>query len=103
MSKKAEIAALKAYPVEMTPLVYQDLIDQFGGKTEIDVNTYPRCIFQSGYEQAEEDLTLTWEDIRTICTLSVKVEIDLGREISDERHYGEVLKRFNETRSHDKQ
>ena len=50
MSKKAEIAALKAYPVEMTPLVYQDLIDQFGGKTEIDVNTYPRCIFQSGYE-----------------------------------------------------
>lgn len=55
------------------------------------------------YSQAEKDLTLTWEDIRTICTLSVKVEIDLGREISDQRHYGEVLKRFNETRSHDKQ
>lgn len=55
MSKRAEQAALKAYPVKMTPLVYQDLIDQFGGKTEIDVNTYPRCLFQEGYEQAEKE------------------------------------------------
>jgi len=53
---KAEEAALKAYPVNMTPLNYQDLIEQFGGKTEIDVNTYPRCQFQEGYEQAEKDL-----------------------------------------------
>ena len=56
MSKRSEEAALKAYPVKMTPLVYQDLIDQFGGKTEIDVNTYPRCLFQEGYEQAEKDI-----------------------------------------------
>lgn len=56
MSKRATEAALKAYPVKMTPLVYQDLIDQFGGKTEIDVNTYPRCLFQEGYELAEKDL-----------------------------------------------
>lgn len=56
MSKRAEEAALKAYPVNMTPLNYQDLIEQFGGKTEVDVNTYPRCLFQQGYEQAEKDL-----------------------------------------------
>lgn len=56
MSKRAEEAAMKAYPVEMTPLNYQDLIDQFGGKTEIDVNTYSRCLFQEGYEQAEKDI-----------------------------------------------
>ena len=55
MNKRAEEAALEAYPVNMTPLVYQDLIDQFGGKTEIDVNTYPRCLFQEGYELAEKD------------------------------------------------
>lgn len=55
MSKRSQEAALKAYPVKMTPLVYQDLIDQFGGKTEIDVNTYPRCLFQEGYEYAEKD------------------------------------------------
>ena len=53
---KAEQRACEAYPVEMHPLNYQDLIDQFGGKTEIDVNTYPRCLFQQGYEQAEKDL-----------------------------------------------
>lgn len=56
MSKRAEEKALEAYPVKMTPLVYQDLIDQFRGKTEIDVNTYPRCLFQEGYELAEKDL-----------------------------------------------
>lgn len=52
---RAEQRALEVYPIKMTPLVYQDLIDQFGGKTEIDVNTYPRCLFQEGYEQAEKD------------------------------------------------
>ena len=56
MSKRAEERALEVYPVEMAPLNYQDLIDQFGGKTEIDINTYPRCLFQEGYEQAEKDL-----------------------------------------------
>lgn len=55
MSKRSEEAALKAYPVEMTPLNYQDLIEQFG-KTEIDVKTYPRTLFQEGYEQAEKDI-----------------------------------------------
>lgn len=48
-----------------------------------------------GYHQAEKDLALTWEDIREICTQSVLVEFDLGRNITDERHYTEVLNRFN--------
>ena len=56
MSKRAEDAALKAYPVEMVSLNYQDLIEIFGGKTEIDTNTYPRSLFQQGYEQAEKDI-----------------------------------------------
>ena len=55
MSKRAEEKALEVYPVEMNPLNYQDLIDQFGGKTEIDINTYPRRLFQEGYEEAEQD------------------------------------------------
>ena len=57
MSKKAEERALEAYPVEIHPLNYQDLINQFGGKTEVDINTYQRYIFQEGYEQAEKDIT----------------------------------------------
>lgn len=60
---RAEQRALEAYPVNMIPLNYQDLIKQFGGKTEIDVNTYPRCLFQEGYEQAEKDINKELMDI----------------------------------------
>ena len=52
--------------------------------------------YEKGYEQAEKDLELTWEDVREMCKQSVLVEIDLGRLVSDERHYTEVLKRFKE-------
>lgn len=53
---RAEQQALIRFPEQMTPLVYQELIDQFGGKTEIDFNLLPRSYFQLGYEQAEKDL-----------------------------------------------
>ena len=52
--------------------------------------------FIEGYQQAEKDLELTWEDIKEICVQSVLVEVDLGGLVSDERHYTEVLKRFKE-------
>lgn len=90
---KAEEAALKAYPVNMTPLNYQDLIEQFGGKTEIDVNTYPRRQFQEGYEQAEKDLALTWEDVRRIVIISEDV-FEEGNNLSEQEFYEEVLTRF---------
>lgn len=54
MSKRAEKAALKAYPVKMITLRNQDLIELFR-KTEIESNEYPRSLFQEGYEQAEAD------------------------------------------------
>lgn len=70
-----------------------------GKAEELSQNRYPtlaeKYAFIDGYEQAEKDLALTWEDIREICTQSVLVEIDLGRLVSDERHYTEVLNRFN--------
>ena len=50
--------------------------------------------FLLGYNQAEKDSELTWEDIKEICVQSVLVEVDLGGLVSDERHYTEVLKRF---------
>lgn len=40
----------------MTPLVYQDVIEAFGGKTEVDFNLLPRSYFRLGYEQAQKDL-----------------------------------------------
>lgn len=101
---RAEERALEAYPIDMTPLVYQDLIDQFGGKTEIDFNTYPRCLFQEGYEQAEKDLELTWEDIKKISrVLDIMIDDDIKGEIpeewSDEEYYKEVLRRFNKAKN----
>ena len=55
MSKQAEQKALIRFPEQMTPLVYQDVINAFGGKTEVDFNLLPRSYFQLGYEQAEKD------------------------------------------------
>lgn len=54
MSKRAEEAALKRFPEEMTRIPYQDLIEAFGGKEYVDFNSMPRGYFQLGYEQAEE-------------------------------------------------
>jgi hypothetical protein len=60
MSKKAEDAALKRFPVEMTRIPYQDLIEAFGGKEYVDFNLMPRGYFQLGYEQAEKDLAMSY-------------------------------------------
>lgn len=102
MSKRAEEAALKAYPVEMTPLNYLDLIEQFGGKTKIDVNTYPRYRFQEGYEQAEKDLALTIADIYRIHIFLYAVKNNKQgaftfQGLKDEQ-YQEVLDRFNKAK-----
>ena len=61
-----------------------------------------QAYFIEGYHQAEKDLELTLEDIKEICVQSVLVEVDLGGLVSDERHYTEVLKRFNKQRNEDK-
>ena len=51
--------------------------------------------FKAGSEW-KEGLELSWKDIKEICVQSVLVEVDLGRLVSDERHYTEVLKRFKD-------
>ena len=61
-------------------------------------NRLRREVFIKGYEQAEQDLALTWEDMKRICALSVLVEMELGRKASDEQLYEEVLQRFNSYR-----
>ena len=48
--------------------------------------------FIDGYEQAEKDLELTWEDVRDILNIYEEV-IDMD---SCEDIYGEVLKRFRD-------
>jgi hypothetical protein len=86
---KAEERALEAYPKDIEKYVGVN-----GVKSVVDNNSWQRAIFLKGYHQAEKDLELSWEDVRELCKLSVLVEVDLGRLVSDERHYIEVLKRF---------
>lgn len=99
---RAEERALERFPEQMTPLVYQDVIDAFGGKTEVDFNLLPRSYFQLGYEVAEKDLALTWEDIKTIeqiITTSDWYDFEINGKLWSQEFYEEVLTRFKQLKS----
>jgi len=85
---RAEEAALKAYPYE--------------GGTKGLLCDACRPIFIKGYEQAEKDLALTWEDARLIYIFTRQVMEDFDNDItlfnSTQEMYQEVLRRFNENR-----
>lgn len=51
MSKRAKEAAMEAYPV-----VLDNVTVGFNFSVEEDINSYPRRLFQEGYESAEKDL-----------------------------------------------
>lgn len=66
-----------------------------------------RKVFKQGYETAEKDLALTWQDIKRIvkiaddlipCTpfVSVSEQIFADEFQTEEAYYKEILKRFKE-------
>lgn len=73
---KAEQRALEKYPAN---------------KTVFDKCEKQRYAFICGYIQAEKDLELTWEDIKTIDKL-------LNQCVDCNNPYQEVLKRFKDLR-----
>lgn len=88
---KAEDAALRAYPNVLFPF------------TPLDLNAYRREAFINGYEAAEKDLALTWEDVKEIVRIAdTMMDFDPHNRPewleSDKAYYTEVLKRFNEAR-----
>ena len=95
---KAEERALEAYPKKI-----EWVGNQWDG-APFDVNSKSRVAYEQGYQQAEKDLALTWEDIKII----LDIEIDILRECNShkelvietypkrEDYYGEILKRFKE-------
>lgn len=85
MSKRAEERALEAYP-------YNRAITN--NDVEYDGNFCNRLPYTEGYEQAEKDLALTWEDIRAIDELLTLV-YDPGNE---KDYYQRVLEEFNKKR-----
>jgi hypothetical protein len=89
MSKRAEETALKLYPV---------LFSERNGLDDSRKQLRNAC--QYGYEQAEKDLSLTWEDIRHIVHIYLRKE-PKGYEIQmhtqdSQGYYEEVLRRFKE-------
>ena len=82
MSKRAEEVAWKAYP---------DYPTMDGGYVS---QRKQRKLVMEGYEQAEKDLALTWEDIRTIDELLTLV-YDPDNE---EGYYTRVLEEFNKVK-----
>ena len=64
-----------------------------------DSNSKFREAYIKGYEQAEKDLALTWEDFEIIHKItydeSRNVSLNKGGEISIKEFYQEVLNRFN--------
>ena len=100
MSKRAKQAALKAYPPTYTTVKRHAKRVQ---SELVDTHKPVRAIFQQGYEMAEKDLALTWEDVAKIITI-----YEAGIDNGDYRRYNEakwmkeysqdILRKFNEIR-----
>lgn len=94
---RAEERALKAYPpkrkeVSMSGAIYTVV----GGDFE-------RRIFQQGYEQAEKDLALTWEDAQLLYIITEKYLRELDKRIeafpsSSQEVFEEILRKYKEAK-----
>ena len=87
MSKIAEEAALKAYPEKW----FRDIDGD-----SYDCNRCERCAYQEGYEQAEKNLALTWEDMKLIDELFTEMAFSEPNDSTE--WYQELANRFNEKR-----
>lgn len=93
MSKRAEEAALKAYP-DYTDLNLQKRICYINGYEQAEKDLAKKAKYSSGwdgfyygkgYEQARKELALTWEDIAKIITI-----YEAGIDNGDYRRYNEA-------------
>lgn len=96
MSKKAKESALKAYPQKGDNVISQE---GYRLMRSIYVDGY-----EAGYEQAEKDFALTWEDVKRIEDLCMRVTtlfamVGRNKNILKQPFYEEVAKRFNEQKN----
>lgn len=100
---KAEEAAIKAYPDNDVLFFAEDA----------DGNTHPVTTFGRemngfifGYEQAEKDLALTWQDIAKIDDMLREVQNCIATSdlptMGREKYYEEVLRRYNELKNNER-
>ena len=89
--KKSEERALKKYPVVWS---YNDYAQE-----EEDMNREARWGFEEGYEEAERDNELTWEDMKKIVNIADKI-LDCGKEafkmkyLTEQAYYEDILNLF---------
>lgn len=94
---RAEEAALKAYPPTYTT------VERHAKRVQselVDTHKPVRAIFQQGYEQAEKDLALTWQDIRRIVKIADDLLDDPKARVAFQNHneeyyYKKVLDEYN--------
>lgn len=88
MSKRAEEAALKAYP--KLKCKRSDWVE-YQVKRGEDLNESNREIFRKGYEQAEKELKLTWLDFSDIHSIFEQLQHQYGydyfREIMEQNNW----------------
>lgn len=69
---------------------------------ELDLNAYRRDAFINGYEAAEKDIALTWEDVKEIVRIadgmmySADSLADIEKRLGIQPYYTEVLTRFKQ-------
>ena len=92
---KAEERALEKYPKKI-----EWVGNQWDG-APFDVNSERRVAYKQGYQQAEKDLELTWEDIPEILMISEQLKTswwfrdnEQTKQIGTQVFWEEVLKRF---------
>ena len=93
---KAEERALEVYPKDI-----EEYFDVNGVKSVVDNNSWQRTIFLKGYNQAEKDLELSWEDMRELHIIFAEIDVDIELCKTDIKaetlgYYQEILKRFKE-------
>ena len=100
MSKRAEEKSIAYQLATHGPKI-------IGGSAILSDDEYNRWNinydFKNGYEEAEKDLALTWQDIKAIVNIAddllpdprYKQDLDASLQ-SEEAYYKEVLKRFKE-------
>lgn len=96
MSKRAEQRAMEAYPINIKECLHND-----GLYYEDDIHEDFRIGFIQGYEQAEKDFGLTWEDVQLLDFYAMKCQIEEleGRKFnSSQEFFEEVLRRFKITK-----
>lgn len=61
------------------------------------MNDWPSTAYSAGYEQAEKDLALTWEDVQLLDFYAMECQVEEyhGRKFnSSQEFFEEVLRRF---------